>query len=141
MLDTRLSAFLDGILEFAADGSEWVGHSCLGVSAYTADGWQKAFRRHYHVRPFTTVEAEESFFEAIGAWLEETPGELTQKLVSHVVHRIGEPVRVLRAADETKLLDDLSSCNGGVGAYWLTDGVFFVEFKTHVLAFLSGTFD
>jgi len=141
MLDTRLSAFLDGILEFAADGSEWVGHSCLGVSAYTADGWQKAFRRHYHVRPFTTVEAEESFFEAIGAWLEETPGELTQKLVSHVAHRIGEPVRVLRAADETKLLDDLSSCNGGVGAYWLTDGVFFVEFKTHVLVFLSGTFD
>jgi len=141
MLDTRLSAFLDGILEFAADGSEWVGHSCLGVSAYTADGWQKAFRRHYHVRPFTTVEADESFFEAIGAWLEETPGELTQKLVSHVAHRIGEPVRVLRAADETKLLDDLSSCSGGVGAYWLTDGVFFVEFKTHVLAFLSGTFD
>ena len=118
MLDTRLSAFLGGILEFAADGSAWVGHSCLGVSAYTAAGWQKAFRRHYHVRPFKTVEADESFFQALG-----------------------EPVRVLRAEDTAKLTEDLSSCNGGIGAYWFTDGVFFVEFKTHVLAFLSGTFD
>lgn len=141
MLDTRLSAFLGGILEFAADGSAWVGHSCLGVSAYTAAGWQKAFRRHYHVRPFKTVEADESFFRALGEWLEETPGELTQKVVSHVVYRLGEPVRVLRAEDTAKLTEDLSSCNGGIGAYWFTDGVFFVEFKTHVLAFLSGTFD
>ena len=51
------------------------------------------------------------------------------------------PVRVLRAEDTAKLTEDLSSCNGGIGAYWFTDGVFFVEFKTHVLAFLSGTFD
>lgn len=141
MLDTRLSAFLNGILEFASDGSDWVGHSVLGVSAYTADGWKKAFRRHYHVRSFTPVETDETFSQAIGAWLEETPGELTQKVVSHVTYRLGQPLRVLRAADETKLLDDLSSCNGGIGAYWFTDGVFFVEFKTHMLAFLSGTFD
>ena len=37
MLDTRLSAYLNGVAELACAFSDWVGYSSVGVSAYTKD--------------------------------------------------------------------------------------------------------
>ena len=66
---------------------------------------------------------------------------ITRKVIDRVTSRLGEPIQVYRAADEKKLIDRLSSCNGGIGAYYFTEDVFFVAFQTHVLAFLMGNFE
>ena len=141
MLDTRLSAYLNVVTELACAFSDWIGYSSVGVSAYTKDDWEKAFCRHYHVKEFTPVPAEETFYQTLVRWYGSSPLGITRKVIDRVTSRLGEPIAVYRAADEEKLIDRLSSCNGGIGAYYFTEDVFFVEFKTHVLAFLMGNFE
>ena len=141
MLDTRLSSYLNGIMDLAGALSEWIGYSTAGVSAYTKDGWEAAFRRHYHVGELTPVPVEETLYQNLVQWFGSTSFGLAKSAVDCITHRLGEPLRVFRAADEKKLIDKLSSCSGGVGAYYFTEDVFFVEFKTHVLAFLMGNFE
>lgn len=141
MLDTALSIRLNGILELACMFSDRVGYSTAEVSAYTADGWEKAFCRHYRVRKFTPVPVRETFYESLNEWLGSEELGLAKKVVGRFTHRLGEPLKVYRAADEDKLIDRLSSCEGGIGAFYITDDVFFVAFKTHVLAFLIGNFE
>lgn len=141
MLDTRLSSYLNGVTELACAFSDWIGYSSVGVSAYTKDDWEKAFCRHYHVKEFTPVPAEETFYQTLVRWYGSSPLGITRKVIDRVTSRLGEPIAVYRAADEEKLIDRLSSCNGGIGAYYFTEDVFFVEFKTHVLAFLMGNFE
>ena len=141
MLDTRLSSYLNGILDLSSALSEWIGCSNAGVSAYTKDGWEDAFRRHYHIKQFTPVPVGETFYQTLVQWYGSSPLGITRKVIDRVTHRLGEPIQVYRAADEEKLIDKLSSCNGGIGAYYFTEDVFFVEFKTHVLAFIMGNFE
>jgi len=141
MLDTRLSSYLNGVMDLAGSLSKWIGYSSAGVSAYTKDGWEEAFRRHYHVKDFTPVPVEETLYQNLVRWLGSTSFGLTKNVVGCITHRLGEPLQVCRAAEEKALIDRLSSCNGGVGAYYFTEDVFFVEFKTHVLAFLMGNFE
>ena len=141
MLDTRLSSYLNGILDLACSLSKWIGYSSAGVSAYTSDEWEKAFCRHYHVRNFTPVPAEETFYQTLVQWLGSTSFDLTKNVIGCITHRLGEPTAVYRAADEKALIDKLSSCSGGVGAYYFTEDVFFVAFETHVLAFIMGNFE
>ena len=141
MLDTLLSAYLNGVTDLACMFSTWIEYSSIGVSAYTKDGWEKEFCRHYHVKDFTPVPAEETFYQSLVRWLGSSELGLTKKVVERVTNRLGEPAAVCRAADEKKLIDRLSSCNGGIGAYYFTEDIFFVEFKTHVLAFIMGNFE
>lgn len=141
MLDTRLSSYLNGVMDLASALSEWIGYSSAGVSAYTKDGWEEAFRRHYHVRDFTPVPVEETLYQNLVQWFGSTSFGLAKNAIGCITHRLGEPLQVCRAADEKTLIDKLSSCNGGIGAYYFTEDVFFVEFKTHVLAFLMGNFE
>ena len=141
MLDTRTSAYMNGVTELACAFSDWIGYSSVGVSAYTKDDWEKAFCRHYRVKEFTPVPVQETFYQTLVRWYGSSPLKITQKVIDRVTHRLGEPLQVYRAADEEKLIDRLSSCNGGIGAYYFTEDVFFVEFKTHVLAFLMGNFE
>ena len=141
MLDTPLSEYLNGVLNLACRYSDWVGYSEIGCSAYTADGWEEAFCRHYHVKAFTPVRQEETFYQTLVQWLGSSELRTTQKVTDLITHRLGEPLAVYRAADEKKLIDMLSGCNGGIGAYYFTEDVFFVEFKAHVLAFLMGNFE
>ena len=141
MLDTRLSAYLNGVTELACAFSDWIEYSSVGVSAYAKDDWEKAFCRHYRVKDFTPVPAEETFYQTLVRWYGSSPLGITKKVIDRVTSRLGEPIQVYRAVDEKKLIDRLSSCNGGIGAYYFTEDVFFVEFKTHVLAFLMGNFE
>lgn len=141
MLDTKLSTYLNGILDLACSLSKWIGYSSAGVSAYTKEGWEDAFRRHYHVRDFTPVSVEETLYQNLVQWLGSTSFGLAKNVIDCITNRLGEPLRVYRAADEKALIDKLSSCNGGAGAYYFTEDVFFVAFETHVLAFLMGNFD
>lgn len=138
MLDTPLSSYLNGILDLACMFSEWIGYSGIGVSAYTADDWEKAFRRHYHVRDFTPVPAKETFYQTLVQWIGSSELQTTKKVTELITYRLGEPLAVYRAADEEKLIDKLSGCNGGVSGYYFTEDVFFVAFRTHVLAFIMG---
>ena len=137
MLDTPLSKTLNDLLEGFAERSDRIGKSCAGVSAYGAENWEKSFCRHYHVRRFRLVPAEETFSESLSDWL----GNVGPEAAEAITDLLGEPIAVLRAADEKKLLDRLSSCNGRIGAYYFTEDVFFVAFQTHVLAFLMGNFE
>ncbi|MBQ1632894.1 MAG: hypothetical protein II049_08750 [Clostridia bacterium] len=141
MLDTRLSSYLNGMLDLASSLSEWIGYSNAGVSAYTKDGWEEAFRRHYHVKQFTPVPAEETFYQTLVQWLGSTSFGLTKNVIDCITYKLGEPLAVYRAENEKALIDRLSGCNGGIGAYYFTEDVFFVEFKTHVLAFIMGNWE
>ena len=141
MLDTRLSSYLNGILDLASALSEWIGYSNAGVSAYTKDGWEEAFRKHYHIKQFTPVPAEETFYQTLVQWLGSTSFGLTKHVIDCITHKLGEPLAVYRAQDEQALIDRLSSCNGHIGAYYFTEDVFFVEFETHVLAFIMGNWE
>ena len=137
MPDTALSEYLNGMLNRARAQSDRIGRSDVCVFAYFADGWEKAFRRQYRLRALRPVPAEETFFESLAEWF----GCSAPELVRAIEDRLGEPVAILRAADEQKLIDKLSSCNGGVGAFYFTEDVFFAAFRTHVLAFLVGNFE
>jgi hypothetical protein len=141
MLDTPLSSYLNGIMDLACMYSTWIGYSTAGVSAYTSDEWEKAFCRHYHVRDFTPVLIQETFYQSLVRWLGASELQTTKKVTELFIRRLGEPIAVYRAADEKKLIDKLSSCNGGIGAYYFTEDVFFVAFRTHVLAFIMGNFE
>ena len=55
-----------------------------------------------------------------------------------VEYELGAAKRVLRAEDERTLLDALSASEGGFGAYFFTEDVFFVEFAEYTLAFVMG---
>jgi hypothetical protein len=137
MLDTPLSTELNELMDRAHEGSDRIGYSDAGVSAYTAATWMKDFRRHYHVRKFNLIPAEETFEESLAEWYGCTAPALAQALKD----RLGEPLEVLRAEDHYALTDQLSSCNGRIGAYYCTDDAFFVVFRTHALAFIMGSFD
>lgn len=137
MLDTSLSAELNELMERAQEGSDRIGYSDAGVSAYTAETWLKDFRRHYHVKKFDLIPAEESFEESLAEWYGCTAPALCEK----IKERFGEPLAVLRAEDHYALTDQLSSCNGRTGAYYCTDDAFFAVFRTHALAFIMGSFD
>ena len=137
MLDTSLSVELNELMERAQEGSDRIGYSDAGVSAYTAETWLKDFRRHYHVKKFDLIPAEESFEESLAEWYGCTAPALCEK----IKERLGEPLAVLRAEDHYALTDQLSSCNGRIGAYYCTDDAFFVVFRTHALAFITGSFD
>ena len=128
MLDTRLSSYLNGILDLASAVSEWIGYSNAGVSAYTKDGWEEAFRRHYHIKQLVQ-------------WLGSTSFGLVKHTVDCITHKLGEPLAVYRAENEQALIDRLSCCNGHIGAYYFTEDVFFVAFETHVLAFIMGNWE
>ena len=141
MPDTPLSEYLNGILDLACAQSEWIGRSEIAVSAYPADGWEKAFCRHYRVKDFTPVMQEQTFYQTLVQWLGGAAPKLTKNVTELFVHRLGKPLAVYRAADEKQLIDKLSSCNGGAGAFYFTEDVFFVAFQTHVLAFIMGNFE
>lgn len=141
MLDTQLSEYLNGLLEIAGDCSEWLGRSEIGVSAYTADGWEKAFCRHYRIKSFTPVPQKETFYQTLVRWLGGGAPKLSKAVTERITARLGEPVAVYRAADEDALLKALSSSEGGMDAFYFTEDAFFVAFRTHVLAFLMGNFD
>lgn len=138
MLDTELSTYLCGVLDLACELSDWIGYSSIGVSVYTVQDWQTSFCRHYHIKPFTIVPARETFYQSLVQWLGSTKFQLAQKVVSRITYQLGEPLAVYRAEDENALTDILSSAEGGLGPYYFTEGVFFVEFKTRVLAFIMG---
>ncbi len=137
MLDTPLSTELNELMDRAHEGSDRIGYSDAGVSAYTAATWMKDFRRHYHVRKFNTVPAEETFEESLAEWYGCTAPALAQAIKD----LLGEPLEVLRAEDHYALTDQLSSASGRIGAYYCTDDAFFVVFRTHALAFILGSFD
>lgn len=141
MLDTPLSQNLNGMLELACMLSTWVGRSDVGVSAYTKENWEKAFCRQYRVRSFTPVRTDETFRSALFDWLGSEPSNLSDVVAERFEHRLGKALCVYRAKDEEALLDMLSACNRGFGAYFFTEGAFFVEFQTHVLAFTMGNFE
>ncbi len=141
MLDTKLSSYLNGILDLASALSEWIGYSNAGVSAYTKDGWEEAFRRHYHIKSLTPVPVEETMYQTLVQWLGSTSFGLTKHVTDCITHKLGEPLAVYRAQEEQALIDRLSCCNGHIGAYYFTEDVFFVAFETHVLAFLMGNWE
>ncbi len=141
MLDTRLSSYLNGVTELACTFSKWIGYSTVGVSAYTKDGWEEAFRRHYHIKQFTAVPVQETFYQSLVQWYGSSPIGITKKVTDLIKYRLGEPLAVYRAENEQALIDRLSSCNGHIGAYYFTEDVFFVAFETHVLAFIMGNWE
>ncbi len=141
MLDTPLSSYLNGIMDLSSALSEWIGRSNAGVSAYTKDGWEDAFCRHYHIKQFTPVPVPETFYQTLVQWLGSTSFGLTKHVIDCITYKLGEPLAVYRAENEETLIDRLSSCNGHIGAYYCTEDVFFVEFKTHVLAFIMGNWE
>ena len=141
MLDTPLSQNLNGMLELACMLSTWVGRSDVGVSAYTKEGWEKAFCRQYRVQSFTPVKTDETLQSALLDWFGSEPANIGGVLAERFEHRLGKALCVYRAKDEKALLDTLSACNGGFGAYFFAEGAFFVEFRTHVLVFTMGNFE
>jgi len=137
MLDKPLSATLNGLLDRAAETSDRLGRSDTAVFAYDPKDWQKSFCRQYRVKRFTPVSAEETFSEALADWFGSAAADLSDAIVS----LLGEPRAVYRAENEPALLDALSGSERGFGAFYFTEGAFFVAFETRVLAFLMGNFE
>ena len=105
MLDTRLSSYLNGILDLASALSEWIGYSNAGVSAYTKDGWEEAFRRHYHIKSFTPVPVGETMYQTLVQWLGSTSFGLVKNVTDCITHKLGEPLAVYRAENEQALIE------------------------------------
>ena len=141
--ETSLRGYLNGITELASACSEWIGRSTVSVCVYLPEEFPERFQKDFRLRkPVTLVESPESFKQTIVQWFGATPYRLCDHVVGIIEYELGKVKRVLRAADEQALLNDLSAGeHGGYGAYYFTEDVFFVAFETHVLAFLMGNFE
>ena len=138
--EASLRGYLNGITELASQCSEWVGRSTVSVDVYTPEDFLERFRKNYRIRkPVTPVESPETFKQTLVQWLGATPYRLCDHVVGIIEYELGKAKRVLRAADEKTLIDELSACeHSGFGAYYFTEDVFFVEFEDYMLVFLMG---
>ena len=137
--DASLRGYLNGILALASLCSEWIGRSDAGVYVYAADEFPQRFLKEQRIKtPLVLRESGETFRQTLVQWLGATDFRLCDRVVALFEYELGAAKRVLRAEDERTLLDALSASEGGFGAYFFTEDVFFVEFAEYTLAFVMG---
>ena len=138
--DASLRGYLNGVTELASACSEWIGRSTVSVAVYAREACLERFLKDFRIRkPVTLVESRETFRQTLVQWLGATPYRLCDHVVGIFEYELGRAQRVLRAADEKALTDELSACeHGGFGAYYFTEDVFFVEFEERIVVFLMG---
>ncbi len=138
--EASLRGYLNGIMDLASACSEWIGRSSVSVAVYAPEAFPERFVKDFRIRkPISLVESQETFKQTIVQWFGATPFHLCDHIVGIFEYELGNVKRVLRAADEEALIDNLSACeNGGFGAYYFTEDVFFVEFPEYTLVFLMG---
>ena len=137
--EASLRGYLNGVAELASACSEWIGYSSITVCVYAPEEFPERFRKEYRIRkPVAPVESSETFKQTLVQWLGATSYRLCDHVVGIFEYELGKAKRVLRAADEKSLIDDLSGSERGFGAYYFTEDVFFVEFPEHTIVFIMG---
>ncbi len=135
-----LSSYIAGLTHMASSCSKTIGPSYVDADCFSVGNYKEEFAKAYNISisEIKLVELKESFREV----LIELFGNDTYRLIDGLEHWIhmkaGEPVKLYRIDNECKLPELLSGYNGGNGAFFFMEDIYFFEFEKMTICFMIG---
>ncbi len=98
--------YINGLLHMASSCSGWIGRSEITAVCYSASAFQAEFAAEYDLSPEALALIKEpiSFRQELARWIGGQEAKITEGLYWLFLHRLGDPLQVLRLEKEESLI-------------------------------------
>ena len=133
-----LSSYFSGLANMASSVSKEIGPSFIEVDCMYKNGYKKAFAKQYRISEdlIELTKEDITLEQLLSEWLGKSNKLLIESLLYWIEFQIGKPISVYGTSNE--LMDSLSRSEGGISMFYITDGIYFVEFDKYMVCFSMG---
>ena len=135
-----LSNYVAGLVNMASSCSKTMGPSYVDADCFSRENFEDEFANLYNVNKdeIKLTEINKSFRDV----LSDLFGTDTYGLIDGLEHWIhmkaGDSIKLYRISEDCRLSELLSGDNGGCGAFFFMEDIFFFEFEKMVICFMIG---
>lgn len=137
-MQTNKSSYLTGLANMASSLSKEIGPSYIEVDCFDKKNYQKEFQEYYEIKEnIELIETNLKLENILSFWLGKDRN-IIESLIHWTSCAIGNPIKVYKLENENKILNKLSRSEGGLGPFYTTEEIYFIEFKNDMTCFMIG---